>query len=95
MAKVKFDTTPEEMRLIAAIVDRGVAEKMIEPGNRLNVVMDLSATNANGTPLDFERLLAFPTFDFSHDLFGIDQHIDRATGQLTRCFLPRCAKPTR
>lgn len=94
MAEVKFDTTPEEMRLIDAIIDRGVAEKMIEPGNRLNVEMDLAAVNVNGTPLDFERLLAFDTFSFSHDLFGIDRHIDRNTGQLTRCFLPRCAKPS-
>lgn len=55
--------------------------------------MDLAATHANGMPLDLEKLLAFPDFDFSHDVFGIREHLDRSTGQLLHCFVPRSAKP--
>jgi hypothetical protein len=55
--------------------------------------MDLSATHANGCPLDFERLLAFPEFDYMHDIVGIHNHIHRGTGKLLHCFVPRCAKP--
>lgn len=60
---------------------------------RQTILMDLSACHANGCPLDFKRLLAFPDFDFAHDIFGINQRIDRETGQLRNCFVPRCAKP--
>lgn len=27
----------------------------------------------------------------NHDIAGIMRHIDRNTGKLTRCFMPRCA----
>jgi hypothetical protein len=54
--------------------------------------MDLEAVNSNGCPLDFQSLLDFPNFDFGHDIYGIGKHIDRTTGKLQDCFLPRCAK---
>jgi hypothetical protein len=44
------------------------------------------------TPLDFEKLFGFPDFDFAHDIYGIMNRVDRTTGKLTDCFLPRCAK---
>lgn len=59
---------------------------------RINLDMDLTACHANGCPLDFEKLLLFPDFDFFHDLHGISRHIDRTTGELKDFFLPRCSK---
>ena len=54
--------------------------------------MDVTACHANGTKLDLEKLLNFPDFDFLHDVAGIRNCIDRETGKLTKCFLPRCAR---
>ena len=57
----------------------------------LSLTMDLSACDANGCKLDFEKLLNFPLFDFYHDLCGIQKHINRVTGDLMDCFSPRCS----
>jgi hypothetical protein len=61
---------------------------------RINLDMDLTACHLNGCPLDLEKLVAFDDFNLTHDVEGISAHIDRNTGKLTRCFLPRSAKPT-
>lgn len=91
---VSFDVTREETKLIAKIVER--AEKMWnehrpdeEPLNRLNLHMDISACIANGCPLKLQSLLDADDFNFSHDVFGIDRHMNRMTGKLMNCFLPR------
>jgi hypothetical protein len=59
--------------------------------DRTSLVMDLTATHANGCPMDFAKLLAAKDFDFYHDMFGIQAHIDRTSGKLKDCFLPRCS----
>lgn len=51
--------------------------------------MDIRACHANGTPLRLEELLRADDGNFGHDVFGIRRYIDRTTGQLTDCFLPR------
>jgi hypothetical protein len=73
------------------VVDRLAAAK---PKNfdKAGVTMDLNAAHANGCPLDFQKLLDFPDFDFFHDVYGIARHIDRETGRIGDCFLPRCAR---
>lgn len=58
----------------------------------LSLEMDLSATHANGCPIDFGKLLAFDDFNFIHDVSGIMNKIDRTSGKLTDCFLPRSAR---
>lgn len=87
---IQFDTTRAEAELIDKIVDRAV--KMEDSIDRLSLDMDLSATNANGCKLDFEKLLDFNDFNFAYDIGGIIQHLNRTTGQLENCFVPRCAK---
>lgn len=44
------------------------------------------------TPLDLEGLAKADDSNFAHDLFGIRRHLDRSTGKLTYCFLPRYAR---
>lgn len=88
--QVSFKMTAAELALIEGIADR--AEKaglVFKNYNRRTLMMDLSACNANGCPMDFERLLAAPDFDFTHDICGIARHMNRETGQLGDCFLPR------
>lgn len=83
-----FETTREEFLTIARIADRAG----LEPEQRRDLMMDLAACHANGTPMDFERLLAADGFNFWHDVGGIARHLDRGTGQLANHFLPRFAQ---
>ena len=57
----------------------------------LDADMDITACHVNGCPLKLQELLGAPDFDFAHDAFGIYRHIDRETGKLGDCFLPRYA----
>ena len=59
--------------------------------SRLELSMDLTACHANGCPLDLDGLLTAEKGDFIHDVTGIVRHIDRRTGLLGNCFLPRYA----
>ena len=56
---------------------------------QLDVIMDIDACHNNGCPLKLQELLEADDFNFAHDVFGIRRHIDRTTGKLQNCFLPR------
>ena len=86
---VKFNITEKERKLIEQIVDR--AKKMLNKKNfdDVSAQMDIAATHCNGCRLDLERFLASDDFNFAHDFVGIYNHINRRTGKLERCFLPR------
>jgi hypothetical protein len=88
---INFNVSAEEHALALAIAQRFVA--LI---NRPDVTvhytaMDVVATHANGTPLRLADLLAADDFDFAHDVGGIRRHLDRTTGRLGGCFVPRFA----
>jgi len=93
MTLIDFDATAEDAALIEQIVDRHEAlfQRLFpaQPFDRLSASMDLTATHLNGCPLRLKDLLEADDFNFAHDVGGIARHIDRSTGQLTRCFLPR------
>ena len=55
----------------------------------LEAEMDVIATHLNGCPLKLTELAKAPDFDFAHDVFGIRRNLDRTSGQLGNCFLPR------
>jgi hypothetical protein len=90
MEQIKWNASKEEHLLIGKIVKRAVKE--LEGIVVMDLNMDISATHLNGTPLDLEKLLAFDDFNFSHDIYGIMDTIDRTNGQLAHGFLPRCSK---
>lgn len=92
--KISFRATKAECVLIGKIVKRacGIAQKHGVDYPVTDCNMDLTACNANGMRLDMKKLLDFPDFDFSHDVFGIRRHIDRNTGKIQDFFVPRCAK---
>jgi len=100
---INFDATADDAALISDIVDRwcGLAEKYraASPASEFPKVdkrslsMDLTACHLNGTPLKLEELLEADDFNFIHDVGGIRRHMDRRTGKLTDCFLPRFARP--
>ena len=90
---ISFKVSHEAAQLIIKIVTR--AERLFaEHGvkiDRMTLDMDITAAHANGCPLKLDELLAAPEFDFAHDVAGIQRHINRKTGELGDCFLPRYA----
>lgn len=94
--QISFRVTKADAALIAVATDRAfrmAAEARAPYPSRMDCQMDLTATHANGCRLNLPKLLAFDDFNFSHDVFGIRRHLDRTTGKLGGCFLPRCAQP--
>lgn len=57
---------------------------------KLNVRMALIHCHAV-TPLRLADLLAADDGNFAHDVSGIMRHLDRDTGKLGECFVPRYA----
>lgn len=92
--RLSFDVTKEESAIIRKIADR--ADKIFLPNfieqTKLETIMDLSACHANGCPLRLQELLDADEFNFAHDVCGIRRHINRTTGQLEDCFMPRFSK---
>lgn len=91
---LNWSVSPSDYALIQEIAERAVAlyQRHSLKYALQDVVMDLTATHANGCPLDLSGLLAAAPADFSHDIAGIRLHLDRETGQLMDCFTPRYAK---
>lgn len=88
--KNKTEFSRKDLDVIGEIVAR--ARKELGMPGGITMFMDLDAVHSNGTPLDFQKLLAFGEADFAHDMFGIRENIDRTSGELLNCFLPRCSK---
>lgn len=91
--QISFTVSAEESRIIHDIAKRAaeVAEAAGVGYDLLTADMDITATHANGCPLKLRELLAADAFNFSHDIFGIRRHLNRRTGALENCFLPRYA----
>lgn len=87
---IGFFSSREDHETICAIVAR--ARTKFPELDTMSTVMDIAATHGNGRPLDLRRILEADDFTFFHDVFGIARHIDRNSGKLTDCFLPRFAK---
>jgi hypothetical protein len=86
----KINTTAEESDIIIKIVDRVERLKLLSAyqRTRLDFIMDLEVVHSiHG--LDLERLLKSDNFSFVHDVCGIANNLDRETGDLLNCFLPR------
>lgn len=89
----QFNVTSADHDLIVALAERAVkiASRCGDTYPKIDIIMDLTACHANGTLLDLAGLLEADDFNFAHDVWGIGDHIDRVSGKLTRCFVPRYA----
>lgn len=56
----------------------------------LTAHMDISAVHAQ-CPLRLGDLRDADQFNFAHDMYGIQRHLNRQTGKLENLFLPRFA----
>lgn len=94
MAKeVSFTVGKAARQTITRIAERAVevGGKHGSPFDLVSVMMDVTATHANGCRLRLDDLAEADEFNFLHDIVGIERHLDRDTGQLRDCFLPRFA----
>lgn len=93
MPEINWKLERGDLQIIIQIVSR--AKRMFSQVHQLDLTMDLTACHLNGCPLDLKGLLGAEKGDFMHDVVGIRTHMDRTTGKLQDCFLPRYAKPER
>lgn len=70
---------------------RDIAERHGNNIPMIDFMMDVTATHLNGCPLNLAALAKARDSDFAHDIFGIRRHLDRETGKLQNCFIPRYA----
>lgn len=91
--QISFKVSKYEAQIIVKIAQRTVryAQLADVEYDLMEADMDITACHANGTPIKLDALLAADDFNFGHDVFGIRRHINRRTGQLENCFLPRFA----
>jgi len=90
--KINWDISSNDFALIDCIVRK--AMKMSQSVDYQSLIMDITAVHANGCKLDLIGLFSADDFNFTHDVFGICRHIDRDTGKLKNCFIPRYADQT-
>ncbi|GAB0058083.1 hypothetical protein SIID45300_02425 [Candidatus Magnetaquicoccaceae bacterium FCR-1] len=87
---ISFDVSKRDKKLIAKIAKR--VKKICKPANERIIAMDLTATHANGCPLDLLGMLKAREVDLLHDVGNIHSSLDRNTGKLKDCFEPRYAE---
>lgn len=88
---VSFKVSDADKALIGKIAERARKAGM---GDVTHHRMNITACHANGNPLRLRELLAADDFNFGHDVYGIDRHIDRDTGRLMNFFRPRFSTPS-
>jgi len=92
---ISFKSTKYESSVISKIVARAMSlcAKHGAEYDLITCEMDITACHCSGMPLNLDALLSADDFDFFHDVLGIARHINRKTGQLEGCFVPRFALP--
>jgi len=86
-----LETDRETDDTISAIIKRMRTELAYGATGGLDLAMDLTVCH-NQRTVNLSRLLAAAPADFAHDLCGIGEFLDRETGELTDCFVPRCRR---
>lgn len=88
---INWTTNREIMAIESKIADRAVmlAKQVGVKYDKMTAVMDIDACHSNGNPLRLADLLKADDTNFAHDVFGIRRHINRTTGKLENCFVPR------
>lgn len=82
--------TRDEKMLIFKIAERADKNGLLM-SDRLSLIMDIEHTHDEVT-LKLEELLNADEMNFTHDIVGIQNNMNRKTGKLENCFLPRYSK---
>lgn len=88
---VKLRANDADSIKIRQIADRAMklSKELGVDRDKLSLTMDMTACHLNGNPLRLDDLINADDFNFCHDVFGIERHMDRGTGRLLNCFRPR------
>ncbi len=84
---IDWNTSLEDLKTIDLIVNR-LQDDTLSRLDRMTLTMDIAAAHQY-QPIDLERLLAANDSNFYHDVNGIVVNLDRTTGLLENCFVPR------
>ncbi len=87
------DISPQDAKLISAIVDRGLAMNTSgrSPIDREAMINDLSIVHSKVTPMRLEDMLKSDDFNLLHDLHGIERHLNPNKTGFWGAFRPRFA----
>lgn len=77
----------ENFELIGKIADRA-KEMNLFMFDRFSFIMDMESATEQFN-LRLNELLNADNFNFAHDVVGIQNNINRKTGKVENCFLPR------
>lgn len=91
---IDWKVTKGDNKLICEIVDRAaaMARRHGLDYHQRDILMDLTACHLNAYKLRLKDLRdTDDVMSFSHDIYGIRQHLNRETGKLEDCFVPRFA----
>jgi len=80
----------KDARIIHKIGVRAKKE-LLKKRDLIDIEMDVMATHIK-LPLRLTDFLKADKFNFARDIYGITDHIDRDTGKMNNCFLPRFAR---
>lgn len=91
---VNFAATPEVLEK-ASFIAKAV-HKYDRRRDTTTTIMDLIACHNHGCPINFTKMEAWlknhgVDFNILHDICGINLNLNRKTGKLENCFLPRFA----
>lgn len=86
----QHNITATEQDLICRIADRAIGHGMYDKTQKLTCVMDVELVHVK-MGLKLEKLIDADTGNFCHDLNGIRTYLNRRTGELEQCFVPRYA----
>jgi hypothetical protein len=79
----------EDMQIALQIAKR--ANRLYPRRTIMDFDMDIEACHLSN-PLRLKELLEADEFNFAHDIYGIMNNLNRETGKLQNCFLPRFSK---
>lgn len=79
----------DEYQLMQSIAERASAKNLMQ-SDQVSLIMDLSVAHESYN-LRLNELLNADNFNFSHDIVGIQQNIDRVNSKMLGRFIPRYA----
>ena len=85
----KMENKRREIEIISKITERADNLNLL-CDDRISLMMDLDVANKEFN-LRLSELLEADDFNFSHDICGIQNNIDRTTKTFINCFVPRFA----
>ncbi len=84
--KIKRNEDPIIESIVQRLVEYGYRDRC--PVDRMSASMSIRAAHL-ANPLRLADLLAADEFNFKHDAYGILNHVDVNTGEMTDGFSPR------